>query len=52
MNEIDLWQDLEFCERMLKTKLSPEDKKMWLREHKEVIKQLKENYPNMFWDNK
>jgi len=47
-NEIDLYKDLEYCEKALKaTKGDKPSQKLWKAEYKKVVKEIKENYPDL-----
>ncbi len=50
-NEIDLWKDLEYCDKVLKRKdLDEVCRPSWEKERANVLQELKDNYPDMFWD--
>jgi hypothetical protein len=51
-NEIDMYKDLEYCEKVLKRKdLCPITRKEWEKEKVKVIKKIKKNYPELAWSN-
>lgn len=52
-NEIDLYNDLEFVDEMLAKAKKEKNKqayKEWKAEQRVIIKELRENYPDMFWN--
>ena len=52
-NEIDLYKDLEYCDKALAIKnLDDVSKEAWRKERKRVVKQIKQQYPDLAWENK
>lgn len=51
-NEIDLWNDLEYCEKALRaTKDDSPSQDAWILERERVVKQIKEQYPDLILSN-
>jgi len=49
-NEIDLYKDLEYCDKALKVKsLDDVSKKEWRKERKRIVNEIKEKYPDLAW---
>lgn len=47
-NEMDLYKDLEYCDKTLRIKnLDEVSKKAWLKEKKKIINQIKNQYPDL-----
>lgn len=47
-NDIDLYRDLEYCEKAIKaTKNDKPSQKVWKKEKDKVVQEIKENYPDM-----
>lgn len=47
-NEINLYQDLEYCEnKILEHKNNPKKLKFWKREHNKIADRIKEEYPDL-----
>jgi hypothetical protein len=47
-NEIDLYKDLEYCDKAIKaTKGDKPSQVAWQKERQKVIKEIKEKYPDI-----
>ena len=47
-NEIDLFKDLEYCDKAIKaTKGDKSSQKAWQKEKRKVVKEIKTNYPEL-----
>lgn len=50
-NEINLYEELEYCDKALKSTRGDEpSQKEWKKERAKVVKEIKEKYPELIWE--